>query len=103
MVDTYNKFKSQGLEFVAVAMSYDPPNYVLNYAGNAQAAVPGRARHRRLGRQGLRQRRHDADTFVIGKDGKVPQALRRRAGLPGAAQAAGRIAARLKSRLRGQV
>ena len=31
MVETYNKFKDQGLDFVAVAMSYDPPNYVLNY------------------------------------------------------------------------
>jgi peroxiredoxin len=32
MIETYNKFKSQGLEFVAVAMSYDAPNYVINYA-----------------------------------------------------------------------
>lgn len=32
MVDTYNKYKDKGLDFVAVAMSYDPPNYVLNYA-----------------------------------------------------------------------
>ena len=32
MVQTYNKYKEGGLEFVAVAMSYDPPNYVLNYA-----------------------------------------------------------------------
>ncbi len=32
MVRTYNKYKDNGLEFVAVAMSYDPPNYVLNYA-----------------------------------------------------------------------
>lgn len=32
MVETYNKFKDQGLEFVAVAMSYDAPNYVINYA-----------------------------------------------------------------------
>ncbi|CDG86066.1 TlpA disulfide reductase family protein [Janthinobacterium agaricidamnosum] len=32
MVETYNKYKSQGLEFVAVAMKYDPANYVLNYA-----------------------------------------------------------------------
>jgi peroxiredoxin len=32
MVRTYEKYKSQGLEYVAVAMSYDPPNYVLNYA-----------------------------------------------------------------------
>lgn len=32
MVKTYNKFHNNGLEFIAVAMSYDPPNYVLNYA-----------------------------------------------------------------------
>jgi peroxiredoxin len=32
MVETYNKYKDRGLDFVAVAMSYDPPNYVLNYA-----------------------------------------------------------------------
>ena len=31
MVETYNKFKGQGLEFVAVAMKYDPPNYVVNF------------------------------------------------------------------------
>jgi peroxiredoxin len=31
MVETYNKYKDKGLEFVAVAMSYDPPNYVLNF------------------------------------------------------------------------
>ena len=32
MVQTYDRFKGRGLDFVAVAMSYDPPNYVLNYA-----------------------------------------------------------------------
>lgn len=32
MVETYNKYKDKGFDFVAVAMSYDPPNYVLNYA-----------------------------------------------------------------------
>ncbi|MBC7414127.1 MAG: TlpA family protein disulfide reductase [Herminiimonas sp.] len=32
MVETYDRFKARGLDFVAVAMSYDPPNYVLNYA-----------------------------------------------------------------------
>lgn len=31
MVETYNKFKKQGLELVAVAMSYDAPNYVIDY------------------------------------------------------------------------
>jgi peroxiredoxin len=32
MVDTYNQFKGQGLEFVAVAMDYDRPDHVLNFA-----------------------------------------------------------------------
>ncbi|MFL6717532.1 MAG: TlpA disulfide reductase family protein [Burkholderiaceae bacterium] len=36
MVQTYNKYKDQGLEYIAVAMSYDPPNYVLNYAQTRQ-------------------------------------------------------------------
>ena len=31
MVTTYNRFQKQGLEFVAVAMRHDPPNYVINY------------------------------------------------------------------------
>ena len=32
MVETYNKYQQRGLEFVAVAMSYDPPDYVRNFA-----------------------------------------------------------------------
>lgn len=31
MVTTYNKYQKHGLEFVAVAMRHDPPNYVINY------------------------------------------------------------------------
>lgn len=31
LVDTYNKYHKEGLEFIAVAMAYDPPNYVLNF------------------------------------------------------------------------
>jgi peroxiredoxin len=36
MVATYQKFHQRGLEFVAVAMSYDPPNYVLNFTETRQ-------------------------------------------------------------------
>jgi len=32
IADTWNKYHTQGFETVAVAMSYDPPNYVLDYA-----------------------------------------------------------------------
>jgi peroxiredoxin len=31
LVRTYGRFRSRGLELVAVAMRYDPPNYVLDY------------------------------------------------------------------------
>ncbi len=32
MVATYNQYHSKGYDMVAVAMSYDPPSYVVNYA-----------------------------------------------------------------------
>lgn len=32
LVGTYDKFRARGFDTVAVAMSYDPPSYVVNYA-----------------------------------------------------------------------
>ncbi len=31
VIATYNKYKAQGYDTMAVAMSYDPPSYVVNY------------------------------------------------------------------------
>jgi peroxiredoxin len=36
LIATYNKYKSRGYETVAVAMSYDPPSYVVNFAQTRQ-------------------------------------------------------------------
>jgi len=36
VIDTYRKYQAQGLETVAVAMSYDPPQWVLNFAQTRQ-------------------------------------------------------------------
>lgn len=36
LVSTYNKYQSQGFETLAVAMSYDPPAWVLNFAQSRQ-------------------------------------------------------------------
>lgn len=36
LVATYNKFKDRGYETVAVAMRYDPPSYVVNFAQSRQ-------------------------------------------------------------------
>jgi peroxiredoxin len=32
MIRTYNRYRDRGLEFIAVAMRHDPPNYVIRYA-----------------------------------------------------------------------
>ena len=32
LVSTHEKFRSRGYETIAVAMSYDPPSYVVNFA-----------------------------------------------------------------------
>ena len=31
VIDTYNKYQARGYDTVAVAMSYDPPSYVVNF------------------------------------------------------------------------
>ena len=36
VISTYNKYKNQGYDTLAVAMSYDPPSYVVNYAQTRQ-------------------------------------------------------------------
>ncbi len=79
MVDTYNKFKSQGLEFVAVAMSYDRPDYVLNYTQTRQlpfkvALDSGGDLAKQFGDVAM-----TPTTFVIGKDGEI---LKRYVGEP---------------------
>ena len=36
LIATYNKYKARGYDTVAVAMSYDPPSYVVNFAQTRQ-------------------------------------------------------------------
>ena len=36
VIATYNKYQSQGYDTLAVAMSYDPPSYVVNYTQTRQ-------------------------------------------------------------------
>jgi len=71
MVETYNKFKGQGMEFVAVAMKYDAPNYVVNYAETRQlpfqvAIDSGGDIAKSFGDVQL-----TPTTFVIDKNGKI--------------------------------
>jgi peroxiredoxin len=36
LIETYDKYKSRGFDTIAVAMSYDPPSYVVNFAQTRQ-------------------------------------------------------------------
>jgi len=40
LVDTYNKYKNQGIQIIAVSMFYDPPNQVLNFAKQNNIPFP---------------------------------------------------------------
>lgn len=79
MVKTYQRFHAQGLEYIGVAMSYDPPNYVLNYAETRQLPF-----HIALDTNGGIARAFNdvkltPTTYVIGKDGVI---LKRYVGQP---------------------
>jgi peroxiredoxin len=70
MVQTYNRFKGEGLEFVAVAMNYDAPMYVANYAQTRQlpfkVAMDDGSAARQFGNVQL-----TPTTFVVDRNGKI--------------------------------
>lgn len=71
MVRTYNKYKDQGLEFIAVAMSYDPPNYVLNYAQTRNLPFKVVLDTQDEIARAFGDVKLTPTTFVIDKDGKI--------------------------------
>jgi peroxiredoxin len=79
MVDTYNKYKGQGLEFVAVAMNYDPPNYVVNFAETRQLPFKVALDHGGAAAKAYGDVALTPTTYVIGRDGKI---LKRYVGEP---------------------
>ncbi|HVE07455.1 MAG TPA: TlpA disulfide reductase family protein [Paraburkholderia sp.] len=78
MVDTYNRYKGKGLEFVAVAMNYDAPMYVTNYAQTRslpfKVAMDDGSAAKQFGNVQL-----TPTTFVIDREGKI---LKRYVGEP---------------------
>ena len=40
LIETYNQYKDQGLEVIAVAMYYDPPSRVISYTKNNNLPFP---------------------------------------------------------------
>ncbi|MCL5059744.1 MAG: TlpA family protein disulfide reductase [Candidatus Thermoplasmatota archaeon] len=71
MVETYKQYKDRGFEIIAVAMSYDPPNYVQSFVQTRQLPFPvaldvDGAHARAFGNVQL-----TPTTFIIGKDGRI--------------------------------
>jgi len=71
MVEVYREYQDRGFEIIAVAMSYDPPNYVKSFVQTRQLPFPvaldvdgGHARA--FGNVQL-----TPTTFIIGKDGRI--------------------------------
>jgi len=79
MIQTYNKFKSQGMEFVAVAMSYDRPDYILNYAQTRQLPFTVAYDASGAAAKAWGDVSMTPTTFVVGKDGAI---LKRYVGQP---------------------
>lgn len=71
MVDTYNKFKGRGLDFVAVAMSDDPPNYVVNFAQTRQLPFTVALDPQSTLAQAFGDVKMTPTTFLIDKKGKI--------------------------------
>lgn len=79
MVKTYDKFKDKGLEFVAVAMSYDPPMYVMNYAQTRKLPFKVAMDSDGAAAKAFGEVQLTPTTFVIDKDGHI---LKRYVGEP---------------------
>ncbi len=71
MIETYQAYKDRGFEIIAVAMRYDPPNYVTNFVQTRQLPFPvtldtDGAHARAFGDVQL-----TPTSFIIGKDGSI--------------------------------
>jgi len=71
MVEVYKQYKDRGFEIIAVAMSYDPPNYVQSFVQTRQLPFPvaldvNGEHARAFGNVQL-----TPTSFIIGKDGSI--------------------------------
>jgi peroxiredoxin len=71
LVETYNQYKDKGFVVVAVAMSYDPPNYVANFAKTRQLPFPVALDVNGAHAHAFGDVQLTPTSFLIGKDGSV--------------------------------
>jgi peroxiredoxin len=71
MVETYNEYKDRGFEIVAVAMSYDPPNYVANFVQTRQLPFPVALDVNGEHARAFGNVQVTPTAFIIDKDGRI--------------------------------
>jgi peroxiredoxin len=71
MVATHRRFAAQGLEFLAVAMSYDPPAYVMQFAQTRQLPFRVAIDHDGSIAKGFGDVQLTPTTFVVDRRGKI--------------------------------
>lgn len=71
MVATYQKFKGQGLETLAIAMEYDPPAYVMQFARTRELPFRIAMDHSGSLAQAFGPVQLTPTTFVVNKKGEI--------------------------------
>ena len=71
MIETYNQYKGRGFEVIAVAMSYDPPNYVASFVKTRQLPFPVALDVNGEHARAFGNVQITPTTFLIGKDGSI--------------------------------
>lgn len=71
MIETYNQYKGRGFEVIAIAMSYDPPNYVASFVKTRQLPFPVALDVNGEHARAFGNIQVTPTTFLIGKDGSI--------------------------------
>jgi len=71
MVEVYREYKDRGFEIIAVAMSYDPPNYVQSFVQTRQLPFPVALDVTGEHARAFGDVQLTPTTFIIGKDGRI--------------------------------
>nr|WP_315596440.1 TlpA disulfide reductase family protein [uncultured Cupriavidus sp.] len=79
MINTYKQYKDKGLDFVAVAMNYDPPMYVANYAKTRELPFKVAMDSDGMAAKAFGNVQLTPTTFVVDRNGKI---LKRYVGEP---------------------
>jgi peroxiredoxin len=71
IITTYDKYKTKGFDTVAVAMSYDPPAYVVNYAETRKLPFKVAIDNTGAVAKAWDQVRLTPTTYIVNKQGQI--------------------------------